>query len=102
SERSPVRRRTAVSAACRDTRRCARRRCPSRPARRSRGVEAPLWGLRCVSAVTAYEREKYEFTLPAQGARVGALADAGAIFAHYERNAQAPATGTRLLQVVHL
>jgi len=29
-------------------------------------------------------------------------ADAGAIVAHYERNAQAHATGTRLLQVVQL
>ena len=55
-----------------------------------------------MSALTACEREKDEFTLPAQGARVGALADAGAIFAHYERNAQAPATGTRLLQVIQL
>lgn len=49
-----------------------------------------------MSAVTACERAKRDFTLPAQGARVGALADAGAIFAHYERNAQALATGRRL------
>jgi len=52
----------------------------------------------CVSAVTtACDREKREFTLPAPSVRVGAPADAGAtIFAHYERNAQALATGKRL------
>jgi cytochrome c oxidase cbb3-type subunit 3 len=60
----------------------------------------------CMSAVTACEREKREFTSPAQSARVGAEADtgaiirseayAGAIIASYERNAQALATGKRL------
>jgi cytochrome c oxidase cbb3-type subunit 3 len=50
----------------------------------------------CMLAVTACEREKREFTLPAQSARVGARPDAGSIIASYERNAQALATGKRL------
>jgi len=51
----------------------------------------------CMSALTACERERREFTLPAPSARVGARGDAGAIdIASYERNAQALATGKRL------
>jgi cytochrome c oxidase cbb3-type subunit 3 len=50
----------------------------------------------CILAATACEREKREFTLPAKKARVGARADADAIIASYERNAQALATGKRL------
>jgi len=50
----------------------------------------------CVSAVTACERETRDFTPPRPGARVGASAEAGATIAHYERNAEALATGKRL------
>jgi cytochrome c oxidase cbb3-type subunit 3 len=46
----------------------------------------------CMSAVTACEREKREFTPPAPTARVGAQD----IIASYERNAQALAAGKRL------
>jgi len=74
-----------------------------RPVRRAKCRASAMTAIRgahaialCVSAVTACEREKREFTPPAQGARVGAQADAGAIIAYYEHNAQALATGKRL------
>ena len=50
----------------------------------------------CMSAVAACEREQRDFASPELGARAGAGGEAGAVIAHYERNAQALATGKRL------
>ena len=46
--------------------------------------------------MAACERESRGFDPPQPGARVGAQADAGAMIAHYQRNAFALATGKRL------
>ena len=46
--------------------------------------------------MAACERESRRFDPPQPGARIGAQADAGAMIAHYERNAYAVATGKRL------